>query len=181
MKALGMVELNSIAQGVAVADVMLKASNVSIIKAQPVCCGKYIVIVSGNIGDVKSAVETGSERGGMYVIDHIMIPKVHEDVMPAITGCVDLDGVEALGIVECFSLSQALVSADQAAKAADVKLMEIRLGVGLGGKAFALMTGTIDAVTAAVRAAETVRDDETMILNTAVIASPDPSLVNTIQ
>lgn len=181
MEALGMVELNSIAQGIVVVDAMLKSANVHIVKTQPVCPGKYVIIVSGGIGDVNAAVAQGTTAGGMNVIDSIVIPRVHESVMPAITGCVSLKGVDALGIVETFSMAQAIVSADQAAKAADVALMEVRLGVGLGGKAFVLMTGSVSSVNAAVAAATEVRGNETMILNTAVIPSPSEELADALQ
>lgn len=181
MEALGMVELNSIAQGIVAADAMLKTANVKIIKSQPVCPGKYIIIISGRIGDVKSAVEHGNQAAGMNAIDSMIIPRVHDDVMPAICGCVDFHGVDALGIVETFSLAQALVSADAAAKAADITLMEIRLGVGLGGKAFILMTGTVSSVRAAVSAAAECRGDETMIISTAVIPSPSEDLADALK
>ena len=52
MEALGMIELNSISQGILAADAVLKAANVEIMRAQPVCPGKYVVIVSGGVADV---------------------------------------------------------------------------------------------------------------------------------
>ena len=52
MEALGMVELNSISQGIFAADAILKAANVAIVKASAVCPGKYVVIITGSVADV---------------------------------------------------------------------------------------------------------------------------------
>lgn len=175
MEALGMVELNSISQGVLAADAILKAANVTIMRAQPVCPGKYIVIVTGSVADVKASVEAGVEAGAENLIDSIIIPRVHDDVIRAMNGCVDLHGVEALGIIETFSLAQALISADQAVKSAEVALMEIRLATGLGGKSFVLMTGSVSAVNAAVSAGINERD-EGLIVNSVVIPAPHEEL-----
>jgi len=180
MEALGMVELNSIAQGVSATDAMLKAADVAVIKAQPICPGKYVSVVSGSVSSVRAAVEAGVTAGGVHVLDQVVIPRVHPDVMYAINGCVDLKGVEALGIIETFSVTEAVQAADQAVKAAEVALMEIRLAAGLGGKAFVLLTGTVSSVRAAVEAAATMRD-EGMIVNTVVIPAPHEDLTAALQ
>ena len=114
-------------------------------------------------------------------ISGLAASRVHEDVLRAMNGCVDLTGVEALGVIETFSLAQALLSADAAAKSADVSLMEIRLGMGIGGKAFVLLTGSVSSAQAAVNAAKNERGAEGMIANTVVIPSPHADLAATLQ
>jgi len=180
MEAIGMIELNSIAQGVASADAVLKAANVSMVCSQPVCPGKYVILVNGLVSAVKASIEAGCEVAGENLLDSMIIPRVHEDVIKAMTGCVDLEGVEALGIMETYSLPQALLSADAAAKAAEVKLMEIRLGTGLGGKSFIMLTGAVSAVKAAVEAGCSSRD-EGMMMSSVVIPSPHADLAAAIK
>jgi len=51
-----MIETNSIPAGIEAGDAMLKAADVSLASAQPVCAGKYIVIVSGGVAAVEAAV-----------------------------------------------------------------------------------------------------------------------------
>ena len=46
-RAIGLVELKSIPAGIQTADEMLKAAEVELIMANPVCPGKYVIIVSG--------------------------------------------------------------------------------------------------------------------------------------
>lgn len=52
MNALGMIEVQSIPLGVNAGDAMLKAATVQLVTAQPVCAGKYIVIVTGEVSAV---------------------------------------------------------------------------------------------------------------------------------
>ena len=49
--------------------------------------------------------------------------------------------LKALGILEFFSVTGAIIAADAAAKAANVSLIEIRLGTGIGGKSFVTLQG----------------------------------------
>ena len=181
MEALGMVELNSISQGIFAADAILKAANVAIVKASAVCPGKYVVIITGSVADVKASVEAGCAASGQNLIDSMIIPRVHEQVILAMRGAVDLKGVEALGVIETFSLAQALLSADAAVKAADVELMEIRLGTGLGGKSFILLTGSVSSARAAVQAGIQERGSDGMITNAVVIPAPHEELTEALQ
>ena len=57
LKAIAMIELNSIAKGVAVGDEMLKAASVDLVFAQTICAGKYMVMVSGDVDSVQRASE----------------------------------------------------------------------------------------------------------------------------
>ena len=180
MEALGMIELNSIAQGINAADAVLKAANVSMVCSQPVCPGKYVILVNGQVSAVKASIDAGCVAAGENLLDSMVIASVHPDVVKAMSGCVDLEGVEALGVMETFSLPQALLSADAAAKAAEVKLMEIRLGTGLGGKSYILLTGTVSAAKAAVQAGCETRD-EGLMMSSVVIPSPHPELAEAIR
>ncbi len=62
--AIGLLEIKNITKGILVADAMLKAANVELILAQPLCPGKYVVMVSGDVGAVQSAVRSGLAAGG---------------------------------------------------------------------------------------------------------------------
>ena len=84
--------------------------------------------------------------------------------------------LRALGVMEFFSVTAAILAADAAAKAADVDLLEIRLGTGIGGKSFVTMTGDVSAVTASVDAGMKSAEGSGMVLDSVVIAHPDPEL-----
>ena len=175
-----MIETNSIPAGIEAGDAMLKAADVSLATAQPVCAGKYIVIVSGDVAAVEASVAAGAEIAGEVLVDSIVIANVHEQVIQAIGACSEAVEAGALGLIETFSLASAVICADSAVKAANVSLIEIRLGRGLGGKSFITMIGEVAAVRFAVQAAETLEEAKGMVARTAVIPSPHPDILHAI-
>jgi microcompartment protein CcmL/EutN len=120
--AIGLVETNSIAIGIQVGDAMVKRAPVNLLEARTVCPGKYIVLVGGDTGPVGEAMESGLETGGDAIVDQLFLPNVHLSLFPAIAGAVEMEEVEALGIIETISVASTIVAADAAAKAAAVTL-----------------------------------------------------------
>jgi microcompartment protein CcmL/EutN len=172
MDAIGMIELNSIARGIETADHMVKAANVELIMAKPVCPGKYVILISGDVGSVESSVKVGEEIGAQYVVDKLLIPRVHHQLIGAINQATEINDVNAVGVLEYFSIATAIVGADAAAKTAQVELIEVRLGIGIGGKAFVTLSGDVSAVHAAIEAGAKVGKDNGFLVNKAVIPSP---------
>ncbi len=177
MNALGMVELNSIPKGIESADAMLKAAEVSLVTAQAVCAGKYIAVVAGDVAAVKASIDAGREIAGEKLVDSIVIPNVHPQVLSAMAACTEIEETGAMGIMETFSLAAAVIVADAAVKAADVNLIEIRLGRGLGGKSFIILTGDVAACKAAVAAGESLEEAKGLMSESVVIPSPHKDLI----
>jgi microcompartment protein CcmL/EutN len=177
MQALGMIEVVSIPAGIEAGDAMLKTATVDLVSAHAVCAGKYIVVISGEVAAVNTAVAAGRENAGMKLVDSIVISGVSEQVAPAVNMCNEVGEIEAVGSLETFSLCAALIAADAMAKAAEVRLIEVRLGRGLGGKAFITLTGKVAAVTAAIKAAKSLEEVEGLVSGDVVIPSPHPDLL----
>ena len=173
--SIGLIELNSIARGIESTDVMLKAGSVELIFAKPVCPGKYIAMISGDVGAVKAALEAGTALGGFNLVNHLLIPHIHPDLIPAVNAVVNIEKVEALGVVEYFDITSAIIGADTAAKAGMVKLIEVRLGMGIAGKSYFSLCGSVSDVKSAVNAA--IAENGTVV-NNCVIPSPSPELFN---
>lgn len=176
--SIGLLELSSIASGMHAADIMLKTAAVEILVSRTICSGKYMTIIGGDVAAVRSAVESAAEQVSFGVIDQFVIPNVHASVFPAIAGHNRVDLLQALGIIESFSVASLIEAADAAAKAAKVELIEVRLAMALGGKAFVTMTGEVAAVQAAVDAGSLVVADKGMLVNSIVIPQPRPELLN---
>ena len=176
--SIGLIELGSIAAGFQVCDVMLKTSDVELVLARTICSGKYMVLVRGDTAAVETAVEAGSEAGDASVIDTFVIPNVHEAIFPAISGATKVETLEALGIIESFSVASLIEGADAMAKAAKVTLVELRLAMALGGKAFASCTGSVAAVSAAVDAGASIIANKGLLVNKVVIPQPRDELLN---
>lgn len=89
-EALGMVETRGLVAAVEAADAMCKAANVTLVGTEKIGSGLVTVMVRGDVGAVKSAVESGASsasRLGELVATHV-IPRPHTDVemiLPKVT------------------------------------------------------------------------------------------------
>ena len=175
--AIGMVELTSIARGIETCDYMVKAAQVDLLRSSTVCPGKYMIIVGGETGDVRAAMAEGIKRGGELVVDTLMLPNVHEQLIPAISMTNQVDVRGAVGVLEFYSIASAIIAADVAAKAANITLIEVRTGYAIGGKGFVTLTGDVGAVRAAVEAA---RKDAELLVETTVIPRTDKKLFDAL-
>lgn len=178
--AIGLLEYSSIAKGIGSADAMVKAAAVDLVISRTICSGKFMNLIAGDVQAVRNAVAAGEDYGAETVIDSFVIPNVHPDVFPAMSGSTQVTALDALGVIESFSVASLIEGADQAAKAANVKLIEIRLAMALGGKAFVTLTGTVGAVESAVAAGAEVVSRNGMLVHTVVIPSPRPELLRDI-
>ena len=80
--ALGMVETKGLVGAIEAADAMVKAANVTLVGYEKIGSGLVTVMVRGDVGAVKAAVETGADaagRLGELVATHV-IPRPHNDV-----------------------------------------------------------------------------------------------------
>ena len=81
-EALGMVETRGLTAAIEAADQMCTAANVALVGTEKIGSGLVTVMVRGDVGAVKSAVESGSaaaSRLGELVATHV-IPRPHTDV-----------------------------------------------------------------------------------------------------
>ena len=175
--AIGMVEFTSIARGIYAADQMVKISEVEIVTATTTCPGKYIAIVHGDVAAVEDSVQIGEKVAGEFWVDSMIIPNVNPQVFPAITGATMPERIQALGIIESFSMSTMVIAADAILKSAELEPLELRLGNGLGGKAFFTFTGDVAAVQTGVETGRTIADEKGLLVNAEVIPSPSDRLI----
>ena len=180
MRAIGMVEFNSIARGIYVADQMVKISDVEIATAAPTCPGKYIAIVYGDVAAVEASVKIGERMAEEFFVDSLLIPNVDAGVFPAITGATMPQHIQAVGIIESFSLATMIVCADAVLKTAEVEAIELRLGNGLGGKSYFTFTGDVAAVKAGNDAGVAIAQEHGLLVNAEVIPSPSELLIPTL-
>jgi ethanolamine utilization protein EutM len=83
--AIGMIETKGYVGSVEATDAMVKAANVSLVRTIPIGGGLITVLVKGDVGSVKAAVEAGAKavgKVGELVSSHI-IARPHEDLLKA--------------------------------------------------------------------------------------------------
>ena len=81
-EALGMIETRGLVAAIEAADAMVKAANVELIGTEKIGSGLVSVMVRGDVGAVKSAVEAGGSAAtklGEIIATHV-IPRPHGDV-----------------------------------------------------------------------------------------------------
>jgi microcompartment protein CcmL/EutN len=178
--AVGILETNSIALGIEGADTMLKAAEVLLLDAHPICPGKYVSVWKGEVGPIETAIRAGRAKVGSTLVDTTVIPRVHEDVFTALAGATMVDKLEAVGVLETFSVAALIRAADAAVKESNVKLVEARLATGIGGKGFFVLTGEIGPVQDAMRAAEAVAKETGLLHSSVVIPQPHADLIRAI-
>lgn len=86
--ALGMIETRGLIAAIEAADAMDKAANVELVGKEKIGSGLVTVMVRGDVGAVKAAVEAGSEAAskvGEIVSVHV-IPRPHGDVEKILPG-----------------------------------------------------------------------------------------------
>lgn len=178
-KALGMIEFKTVASGITATDIMLKTADIEVIQANPVCPGKYLATIAGEISSVRAAIDATERYNSAMLIDKFVLGNPHESVQPAICGALEIKNRNAIGILETFTAASAVVAADTAAKTALVDLIEVRLAKGMCGKSYVILTGSVSSVTAAI---EKARDgvEDGMFLDSSVIAGPDERLWESI-
>ncbi|QGY41888.1 BMC domain-containing protein [Pseudodesulfovibrio cashew] len=82
LKALGMIETRGLVGAVEAADAMVKAANVELVGREQVGGGLVTVLVRGDVGAVKAAVDAGcvaAKNVGELVSVHV-IPRPHDEV-----------------------------------------------------------------------------------------------------
>jgi len=174
--ALALLEFNSIAAGIQAADAMVKRAPIDVIKAGTVQPGKYLVLIGGEVADVEESLAAGREVGGDAAVDFVYLPFIHPDVVEAVAGARAPDVTDALGIVETATVAAAIHAADAGVKGAEVRLVEVRLADGLGGKGIVLFAGLVADVQAAVEIGVGVLERPELLVRQVVIPQLHPEM-----
>jgi microcompartment protein CcmL/EutN len=175
--ALGLVELSSIAQGLYAADEIVKKAPVKLLSMAPVSPGKILIVFAGDEASVRESHQRGLEISEGWLTDELLIPRLDPQVIPAINDTVQVETLQATGMLETETAATCVIAADLAVKAAEVQLMEIRLARGIGGKGYFTITGPLEEVEAALAAGEAESRARGLLVNRILIPNPDPELL----
>ncbi len=83
MKAIGFIETKGLVGNIEATDAMLKSADVEFVGSETIGAGLVCVVVTGEVGAVKAATETGAEaasRIGELVSVHV-IARPHTDLV----------------------------------------------------------------------------------------------------
>lgn len=169
---LGALELDSVAAGLNALDAMAKAAPISLLDARTICPGKYVILISGEEAAVEASLGAGTALHSECVIDRLYIPHLHSDVWSAVNGrSIDYE-IDAVGVLESFSLIGAIEAGDRAAKIADVRVIHIRWGDEMGGKSSVKLVGPISEIETAVEAGSRTLSAKEYLCKHVVVPRP---------
>ncbi|MEM7311277.1 MAG: BMC domain-containing protein [Planctomycetota bacterium] len=175
---IGLLELCSVARGVEVADSVLWEAEVEMLFASPVQPGKYVMLFSGSVQDVGSALRRGAELAGNDLVDQLHIQQVHEQISAGLrrTGGQINGELDAVGVVETTTVASSVLAADAALKTATVDLLDLRIANGLGGKSFFTLTGEVSDVRSSIQVGARSAEESGTLARQVVIPRPHPDL-----
>ncbi len=176
--AVGFLESSSIAKGVEASDAMCKMASVKLAKATVLARGKYEILITGPVGEVESSMRAGREVLGKALVDEVLIRNVAQQVVDTLDKRRAVEVLGAVGVIETKDAIAAVLAADAAAKAASVRLIEVKTVVP-GGKGYLTLCGEVGDVRTAVAAGVSAVKKESLVAH-VVIAQADPQLVGTI-
>lgn len=175
---IGVLETSSVARGVEAADAVLKEAAVELLFATPVHPGKYVMLFTGGVNDVRASAKRGAEVAGSDLVDQLVIPQIHDQIVPMLKrrgGRINGE-LDAVGVIETNTVASTIASADVALKQASVDLIDIRIANGLGGKSFFVVTGAVSDVRSSVGAGAGVARASGMLAREVVIPRPHRDL-----
>ncbi len=176
--AIGMLEVKSIAKGMALCDAMVKSAQVELLSAASGCPGRYTILLGGETASVRTALNTGIALGGNKIFDSFFLANLHPQVLEYFGKKNREAGYGAVGIAEYSSVAAAVLGADKALKAAQVTLIEFRHGFCVGGRGYFTLTGDVGAVRSAM---ERATQGAHKLIDVEIIPRPAPDFFETLR
>jgi microcompartment protein CcmL/EutN len=173
--AIASLELASIARGIVALDQIAKRAETTIVAARTISPGRYLIVLSGMVGEIEEAAGAGVSAAKEDLVDHVILRDPAEGIRAGLAGTLPFVIDESLAIVETTTVSSTLSSLDRALKGADVNLVELRLGTGLSGKGVYTLTGSLHMIEAARDLVQSLLGAD-RVVRLEVIAQPHPDL-----
>jgi len=95
MDALALLELDSIARGWRALDAMVKESPITVVEANLVEPGKFLILYGGGVAEVEEAHRKGLTIGADAVIDQVLLPHAHARTWACLRGAESFHDVDS--------------------------------------------------------------------------------------
>lgn len=177
MDCLALLELDSVARGYRTLDAMVKESPITVVHANLVEPGKFLILFGGGVAETEASFRIGVDLAAETVLDQVFLPLVDPRVWAGLRGVQAVDSPDTVGVIEGRSIAGVLEACDRSLKMADVGLCGLRVAVGLGGKAFYVVHGLQHDVEAAIEAGVGVLTARGSLHRAERIARPHPDFL----
>ena len=174
---IGFLEYISIGKGIEAADLISKNTAITILLSAPNCPGRYQILFTGDVGAVNEAMKLAQEIADFNFLDSLMLPRVDEKVMYALYSPTVTDISDTIGVFETMTMTATIEGADVMVKTSEVDIVELRLGKGLAGKSYVIVTGALHDVRSAMDAALELVKDRGVLISSIVIPKVNRELI----
>ncbi len=174
-KSLILLEFKNISTGFFVLDEITKNFNANMEILKLLCPGRYMIICSGNQGEMESLRKHINEIRKNEKHKHItdrLVSGVDEELMKKINKSIKFsDSVKSLGILEFSNTVQAIETADFIEDESPVEILTIKIGLGMCNKGIIIFVGDTSDVINVIDRIEKIELKE--LISSEVINSPN--------
>jgi microcompartment protein CcmL/EutN len=178
--AVAILELTGVATGYLALDRMLKHSPVTIIEANLVEPGKFLILYTGGVAEVQEAHNAILESYSADVLEEIILPFAHHSVIEGLKGNeLRLSSLEydCIGVIETNCIAATLLAVDRSVKDCNVNIVGIRVAIALGGRAFFVVHGAQHDVEEALEVSEKSAADKGGVRRKELIPRPHNDMI----
>lgn len=178
VEALALVELCSLARGLRCLDALVKKAPVTVLEANLVEPGRYLILFAGGVAEVEESYQEALSIGDTDVVDRMLLSEAHPHLVAGLRGqqrLASADDMDCLGVVEGLRVASTLRACDRSLKDAFVTLAGLRVTGGLGGKAYYVFYGAQHDVEAALEVGTAQLGD--VLCRAECIARPHEEMV----
>lgn len=174
-KTLILLEFKNIGTGFFVLDEITKNFNVNMEILKLLCPGRYMIICSGNQGEIESlrrhVAEIKKNEKYKYITEKL-VSGVDEGLLKKINQVVKFtEPVRSLGMLEFGNTVQAIETADFVEDESPVTILTIKLGIGMCNKGVVLFEGDTSAVKNIITKVENLKIKE--LISSEIVNSPN--------
>lgn len=179
-KSLILLEFKNITTGFFVLDEITKNFNVDVETVRLLCPGRYMIICSGNQGEIESIrgyiFELKQDVKYKYISERL-ISGVDGELLKKINKKVEFpEEIHSLGMLEFSNTVQTIETADYIEDESPVNILTIKIGVGMCNKGVILFEGDTSAVENVIAKVKNLKINE--LLSSEIVNSPNRNFLN---
>jgi len=175
-----MLDVGDVPPALLALDALAKEAFVTLLGRGTIQPGRFAILFAGDVESVQRSFAKAEPLCRASLCDSVLLPFAEERLIPAIR-----DGAmrwpapgDTLGVIQLGFPPTLLRAVDAALKGAEVDLIQLRLGDGLGGRGIALVWGETHDVEAALELAEAAAFEGcTESLSTSIIRNADDEVI----
>jgi len=172
--ALAIVEFSSIAVGTRATDALVKKSPVQLRRVGSFQPGRFASLFTGGVAEVEESFVEALRIGAEALVDRLFLADIEETVLAAVMGeNFDWGNGDCLAVIESSTLAGVIEATDAAIKGARVRVIQMRLGDGLGGKGISHLLGEQADIEAAVEIGCHIAQRPDRLIQTSIIPRLD--------